>query len=171
MATIREYFDTDPGFITLHNDWIFSSPSSDLSFRICAKIAYDFEANAKFWYVFTPELIDPFIALNTLLNMRNVNDCNLKKEGDGVEILMSEGNYSEQQSTSTLIFTKRIHFYVDADLSKQKRSELVSFALSKGFYLCVNEREYARVRSENEFPLAFISHDTRDKDALVRELA
>ena len=33
------------------------------------------------------------------------------------------------------------------------------------------DREYARRRSESEKPLAFISHDARDKEAFVRELA
>jgi hypothetical protein len=42
---------------------------------------------------------------------------------------------------------------------------------AKGFFLSVRDREYARKRSESEKPLAFISHDSRDKDSLVRELA
>ncbi len=41
----------------------------------------------------------------------------------------------------------------------------------KGFYVIVRDREYAVKRSEIEKPLAFISHDSRDKEELVRELA
>lgn len=43
--------------------------------------------------------------------------------------------------------------------------------LARGYYLSIRDREYARKRSESEKPLAFISHDSGDKDALVRELA
>ncbi len=43
--------------------------------------------------------------------------------------------------------------------------------LGKGYYLSIRDREYARKRSASEKPLAFISHDSRDKDGLVRQLA
>jgi len=171
MATIREYYDTDPRDLTVHADWTFSLRDGTVLGEIRAKIAYDFEANAKFWYMFIPDQFSPRDALSTLLGMPIVEACMLKDEGDGVEVWMGHSDYSERQSTSTLFFTKRMHFYVDAELSVADRSELVALAKSKDVYLCVKDREYARKRAESETPLAFISHDSRDKDSLVRELA
>ena len=46
----------------------------------------------------------------------------------------------------------------------------MSEVLGKG-YLSIRDREYARKRSASEKPLAFISHDSRDKDGLLRQLA
>ncbi|MFC7339642.1 toll/interleukin-1 receptor domain-containing protein [Haloferula chungangensis] len=171
MATIREYYDTDPVDLTVHADWQFATKEGTVLGEIRAKVAYDFDANAKFWYMFVPDQLDAREALAVLLGMPIVDACMLKDEGDGVEVLMGHSDYSERQSASTLMFTKRMHFYTDSELSVDQRRELVALAKSKGIYLCVKDREYARKRAESESPLAFISHDSRDKDELVRELA
>jgi len=171
MATIREYYDTGPVDLTVHADWQFSTKEGKVIGEVRAKVVYDFDANAKFWYIFVPQELDPLQALLPLLEMPNVDACSLKEGGDGIEVLMGHSDYSERQSASTLLFTRRINFYADAEMTVEQRSELVSVALSKGFFLNVKDREYARKRAESEIPLAFISHDSRDKDSLVRELA
>lgn len=84
---------------------------------------------------------------------------------------MGHAEYSERQSTTTLQFTKRVHLYLDFDLAPENRASLVAEVLARGYYLSIRDREYARRRSESEKPLAFISHDSRDKEAFVRELA
>lgn len=171
MATIREYYDTGPVDLTVHADWQFSTKEGKVLGEIRAKVVYDFDANAKFWYIFVPQELDPLQALLPLLEMPNVDACSLKEDGDGIEVLMGHSDYSERQSASTLLFTRRINFYADAEMTVEQRCELVSVALSKGFFLSIKDREYARKRAESEIPLAFISHDSRDKDSLVRELA
>jgi hypothetical protein len=170
MATIREYFDTDPRVLTAHGDWTFS-PSEETSLKITAKIAYDFEANAKYWYFYIPA--NPILSelLGTLFESQDFAACRLGSEGDGVFVATGHTDYSEKQTTDTLQFTKRVHLYLDFDMTPANRSSLVSEAFVRGYYLSIRDREYARKRSESEKPLAFISHDSRDKDALVRELA
>jgi hypothetical protein len=84
---------------------------------------------------------------------------------------MGHAEYTERPPTTTLQFTRRVHLYLDFDLTPQNRASLVAEVLAKGYYLSVRDREYARRRSESEKPLAFISHDSRDKEAFVRELA
>jgi TIR domain len=74
-------------------------------------------------------------------------------------------------SSSSLVFTKRCFLYIDEFLSEQTRKDIVEFGKSKGFYVVVRDSEYAMRKSELEKPLAFISHDSRDKDSLVRGLA
>lgn len=63
----------------------------------------------------------------------------------------------------TLQFTKRVHLYLDFDISPGNRNQRILFI--------DRDREYARKRSASEKPLAFISHDSRDKDGLLRQLA
>jgi TIR domain-containing protein len=84
---------------------------------------------------------------------------------------MGHSDYSERLSSSTLQFTKRVHLYLDFDISPANRNSLVTEVLGKGYHLSIRDREYARKRSASEKPLAFISHDSRDKDGLVRQLA
>ena len=102
---------------------------------------------------------------------RDFAQCRLDPEGKDVSFQVGLSGYSESLSSSTLQFTKRVHLYLDFDISPANRNSLVAEALGKGYYLSIRDREFARKRSEWEKPLAFISHDFRDKDALVRELA
>jgi|SRR5690606_35923163 len=171
MATIREYFDTDARALTLHGNWTIDSHDKISSIEIIAKIAYDFEANAKYWYFYIPEIDQLFGVLSAIFQSPEFQACKLSPEGDGVHVEIGSSGYSERQTTETLQFTRRVHIYLDFDLTITDRSTLVSEALKLGYFLSIRDREYAQKRSESEKPLAFISHDSRDKDSFVRELA
>lgn len=84
---------------------------------------------------------------------------------------MGFSDYSERGTSDTLVFTKRIILYIDELLGEAGRSQINQMGLDKGFFIIVRDMEYALKRSELEKPLAFISHDSRDKDDLVRQLA
>jgi len=171
MATIREYFDTDAKAMTVHADWSFADASGRVLGTIIAKIAMDFEANAKYWYFYIPSGVEPSPCLHAILSSPETSRCVLAPEGNGTTVETGLGGYSERQSSATLIFTQRTILYVDADLGVAGRRELVQLGAAAGLDLAIRDQEYARLRSEHEKPLAFISHDSRDKDDLVRELA
>ena len=171
MATIREYFDTDPKALTVHRDWEYKTSGGQSLAHIRAKIALEFDANAKYWYFFVPEMEDVRACIETFLALPETARCVLGPEGDGVYIESGFADYSERQNSATLIFTNRLLIYVDADMTRDLRRHLVELGQQYNLHLVLRDREYARKRSEHEKPLAFISHDSRDKDALVRELA
>ncbi len=171
MATVREYFDTDPKAMAMHVGWGIASADGSPVVEVIAKVAYDFEGNAKFWYFFVPPVADLSGCLSAIFASPEFAACRLRPEGDGVYVETGHTDYSERQTTDTLQFTGRVHMYLDAELSPAERASLVAQALARGIYLSVRDREYARKRSETEKPLAFISHDSRDKDLFVRELA
>lgn len=171
MATIREYFDTDARALTVHDAWTFGTKDGVALAEVIAKIAYDFEANAKYWYFYVPAINDLSQCLGALFNSADLENCRLGPNGDGIYVEMGHTEYSERQSTATLQFTKRIHLYLDFEITSENRASLVTEILARGYFLSIRDREYARRRSESEKPLAFISHDSRDKDAFVRELA
>lgn len=174
MATIREYFEFDPTDMTLGTEWTIApsdGPIDAASTIVIPRIAYDVTANAKYWYIFISSTSSPESILALLLNTPYFLDGSIHPQGDGVFAELGLIGYSERGNTDTLIFTRRVHFYVDSELAPQEREFLVQMALQKDIYLIVKDREYARKRSEAERPVAFIAHDTRDKDAIVRELA
>jgi hypothetical protein len=171
MATIREYFDTDARALTVHGSWTLATKDGAAIAEVIPKIAYDFEGNAKYWYFYVPGIADLSQCLIAIFASPDLEKCRLSPDGDTVYVEMGHAEYSERQSITTLQFTKRVHLYLDFDLTPQNRASLVAEALAKGYYLSIRDREYARMRSASEKPLAFISHDTRDKDAFVRGLA
>lgn len=171
MATIREYFDTDARALTVHGNWTFGTNDGESLTEVIAKIAYDFEANAKYWYFYVPAMADLSQCLGALFASPELANCRLGPDGDGVHVEIGHADYSERQTTTTLQFTKRVHLYLDFDLTPENRASLVAEVLARGYYLSIRDREYARKRSDSEKPLAFISHDSRDKETFVRELA
>jgi hypothetical protein len=171
MASIREYFDTGGRTLTLHGDWTFSTPAGAVIGSVIAKIAMDFEANAKYWYFYIPKGFNPFEGADAIFSCPETPQCLLSKDGNGTTALVGLHGYPGQISSDNLCFTKRVFLYVDATMSAEERAELTRRGASFGLDVVVRDREYAKVRSEHEKPLAFISHDSRDKDAVVRELA
>ncbi|MCX5999945.1 MAG: toll/interleukin-1 receptor domain-containing protein [Chloroflexi bacterium] len=78
---------------------------------------------------------------------------------------------SDPMDMSTLVFTNRMFVYVENWLDHESRVAVISMAREAGFHAVVRDKEYARRRTEIAKPFAFISHDSRDKDELVRGLA
>ncbi len=172
MATIREYFDTDLNrCLSAHVDWQIRGVTDTSSPPIRARISQDFDANAKYWSFFIPDGADVVGYANAILNTPETSRCVLSGESDSVYVEMGFADYAERATSETLVFTRRIFLYVDALLPAALREQLVSQGNHQGFHVLVRDREYAAKRSALEKPLAFISHDTRDKESLVRELA
>ncbi len=171
MATIREYFDVDARkVLAAHGTWKFVTKDGGVSAEIIGNIAYNFEANAKYWYFYVPAMDDLSQCLAALFSLSELANCRLGPDGDGVYAEFGHAEYSERQSTATLQFTRRVYLYLDFDLTPENRASLVGEVLARGYFLTIRDREYARIRSASEKPLAFISHDSRDKDAFVRPL-
>ncbi|WP_415517828.1 MAG: toll/interleukin-1 receptor domain-containing protein [Desulfovibrio aminophilus] len=170
MATIREYFDTDAKVLTVHSTWKYGVKDDPGATEIIAKIAYNFEANAKYWYFYVPAMDDLYQYLAVLFNSTELKNCRIGPDGDGVDVKVGTAEYSELQSAATLQFTGRVYLYLDFDLTPENRASIAEKVLERGYFLTIRDREYARIRSASEKPLAFISHDSRDKDAFVRPL-
>lgn len=170
MATIREYFDTDPRGLTYHVDGEIRNSRSEVVARVTAKQVLDLDANARYLYYFIADGGDLSAAIGGIIRSPNVAAGRIEAQ-DMMDVQQGQDGYSEMESTRTLVFTKRVHIYVDAELTPDIRKAIVTDGLGLGLHIAVKDREYARVRSAAEKPLAFISHDTRDKDAFVRELA
>ena len=119
MATLREYFDTDPRAFTLLNVWTFRDDTGALLAEVPAKIAYDFEANAKYWYFYIPEVADLSQCLAAVFNFPGFSSCQFGNVGLNVQF---SDQSSETRSTSSLRFTKRIHLYVDSEIKPKNKA-------------------------------------------------
>ena len=172
MATIRDYFDTDLNKChSKYIDWRIQCASEATPPPIRARISMDFDANAKFWSFFIPESTDVFVYVNAIFSTPETSRCVLSGESDSVYVETGFTDYSDRATSKTLVFTQRVFLYIDAQLPLESRKQIVAMGNQHGFHVLVRDREYAVKRSALEKPLAFISHDTRDKDSIVRKLA
>lgn len=171
MATIREYFDTDFKTMLMHADWEVRDRSGSSLVKVRARIHQDFDGNAKYWSFYLPAAPDLPANVTALFISPEVERCVLSPEGDTVYVESGFADYSERANTTSLVFTKRVFLYIDALLDVERRRLFTQQGAQKGFHVIVRDQEYAAKRSQLEKPLAFISHDGRDKDSLVRQLA
>jgi hypothetical protein len=72
---------------------------------------------------------------------------------------------------SDCIFTNRVIIYLEHEISDEFESQASLYAKNKDLALIIRDARYLkRVENRNK-PLAFISHDSRDKEAIARRLA
>jgi TIR domain len=166
MATLREYFDSD-----FSHD-LNVAKSLGIQFQqfppieLRARLHLDFTANAKYISCFFPAHPAPLIAINAILGQLNLI-LDLTKE---VEV---RAGYSGEKSIGSreLGFTGKIFIYSETDLSASDLQQLETQTKGSALSICLRSTGYAVERSRYEKPLAFICHDSRDKEVIARPIA
>ncbi len=167
MATLKEYFDKDFSYaLSAHQPQKLSSTTGETELEVIARVHFDFNSNTKFVSYYVP----------VLKNIRDVcasliqNPQWALKIGNGV--LVKSGFVGEDPSDSShLKFSGRVFLYTEGDLSEQDRDILSKLADPIGISLKIRGLDYARKRSALEKPMAFISHDHRNKADIARPLS
>jgi hypothetical protein len=170
VATLREYFDTDFKTMSVHADWQAADQSGNNKVVVRARIHQDFDANARYWSFFIPDATDLLANVAAVLNSNETGRCVLSPAGDVAHVEVGFASYSERVTSETLKFTGRVFLYIDKLLPVDVRRQITEHGRAKGLHVVVRDTEFASERSRMEKPLAFISHDSRDKDTLVRAL-
>ena len=168
MATVRDYFDTDFSYaLSVHQERTFTIKGGE-KVIVVMRLHLDFRANAKYISCFIPAAPCPICEMCRLITNK------LEKWGlslnDTVEV--SEGSLEDfKHPSSSLIFTNYLIFYVDGDLEKSDANAIHQYGLERGMFIQLRYRGYAKERAKWEKPMAFICHDSRDKDKIARPLA
>lgn len=70
-----------------------------------------------------------------------------------------------------IVPTRRVFLYADTAFSSDQIRQIQDFAELQGHDVQVRDMTYAKERTLLEKPLAFISHDSRDKETIARPMA
>ena len=171
MATVRECFDTESvgGMQIIMNSHM---EADGTTIEPVFKLVYSFDLNAKYWFFYVPPCPDPIEIVGQILRMplrdtqSFVRHAMPPMSGD---IWLESNDGTESDSSADLVFTGRLSFYIDGVLTAAERAGIMEVAKSKGMIARLRDANYAL--KKNPAPVAFISHDSRDKDRFVRELA
>lgn len=176
MATLREYFEAD---CALPNNVIVPYEivaSNGIESKIQMELHIAHQPGAKFWSLFVPSDVS-IEEIKKILKKKEILNCKLINQPDDADIAIGSApglrakDYPEKISFHDLTFTKRVFLYIDRDLSNEQRLSIEKESQAQGLKVIIRDAIYARLKSKQETPLAFISHDSRDKDEVVRELA
>lgn len=165
VASLKEYYDTDFPYVLNVSAAIDITRADKSMIKVQARVHYDYNAGAKFISYFIPETKDAYLISAMLL----------KEPGPTLGISGSmevlNGFYGETSvSSNDLIFVNRFFIYSESTISDEENESLRNFAAQNKMIVTFRSRKYAIDKSTQEKPLAFISHDSRDKD-FARELA
>lgn len=167
MTTIREYFDTDAKALNAQSAWEVKNKDGSNSIIVIGKISYRIDEYIKYWSLYFPKnsTID---YIKYIISLQEVVQCHF--EGEPSQTIGYVDN-PEKYNLEDFQFTKRIYIYIDEVLTNEQMQEIGNHGKHFGFVIVLRDKKYAKDKSELAKPIAFISHDSRDKDDLVRELA
>jgi hypothetical protein len=187
MASVREHFDKS--FLYLLSVSVplkVTTPQGEVD--IVSKKMIDFDGRARFLAVFVPSHpewlgICRYVSSNTehLLNPPGSSNVSLPPAQlvyGGYNILNSGGLVITAEplceppiAEAALPFSRVVFFYSDNNANENELADLRSFASSNSIHLRWRGPQFAKEHSIGEKPVAFISHDSRDKADIARPLA
>lgn len=127
----------------------------------------DFEGGSKYLKIYIPHTEVPdFLLCDTLNNIEDI--WNAEAE---VDIKSGLAGAEESISKSDLKFTGRVIVWTPTEIEYDRWAHVGNQIAGNGLSLIVRDAKYVKVRDMYETPLAFISHDSRDKPIFVQELA
>ena len=189
MATIYEYHSIDFNH-TLKLDG--SIPKNDnITFEIFGHLLYDFISYNTFVSFYFREKNLDYNFFESFLNYYNKNlhakwifdgkitlpnshlvrglEVKIKRESS-LEISVAFPG-EEPMETSQMGWNGRMYIYSESNLNKDEISKLNNVGKNLNYHIQFRSKEYERMRNMKEKPLAFISHDSRDKDEVARYIA
>ena len=166
MATLREFFDTDFPHVLNIAQTVQLRTSTETT-DIPVRVHLDFDANSKFVSCYLPSPVSAKPACSALL----------AKIG---ELMSSVSNSVEVHSSlpgevpilsQDLRFCGRVFVYHEGEVAATAQDEIRSWGREHDIAVQFRGPEFAAQRTRLERPLAFISHDSRDKDEVARPVA
>ncbi len=186
MAHLHQYFDTDfSSAVGISIKLLFNGLSLE------AGVFYDFSAYIGFFACYIPQ--NEFKLVDFIKLIQNIKDngCNyeimninklppaklipgeIKAEVINGAFQISCRFHGDQDwiSSKDIPKSERVFLYSENDLSDTDIFELKKEGKKIGLDIQFRSQRFAMKRSEKESPLAFISHDSRDKEDVARRIA
>jgi len=192
MIGIKEFFETDfPGVLSLDHTWEAQNEESTAVFELRQRHFLDFQAGVRYTSFLLPPDIEAGIVIGSILLslktfLRPVQDKVVLPAGhrlgvgtelyfehlgeNGLRIIASQ-EAQPSIDAMDLPFSGRVIIYADKVLPEDLMRSWHKHAKDMGVGLIFRDGRYVKLQTDAMEPLAFISHDSRDKDEVVRPLA
>jgi hypothetical protein len=174
MPSLLEYFNNDFKDLSLDCDLTTTlqkvneakevlSTESIVSKR---RVRHDHNSSCRLFTFYVPQTPDTLAVIGSILDKLDSH----KKDAEGLE---SIGSYENDIHTGIhkSVFSNRIFFYIETPLTQDEIVRLDNYCKERSIFVTVRSEEYIKTRMKNEKPMAFISHDSRDKEIIAKPLA
>jgi len=168
MATLKEYYLKDQGrSLCIGKDVALRNESGSVLLNIPTRLHLDFESNAMYISFYIPNQTDVACPSRILLNA--INDILSWRNDIYVESGMSL--VETMMKSSEMVFSGRIFIYSEDHIADGDKEYILQRSAQLGQSIKFREQSYADERNKHEKPLAFISHDSKDKADIAGPLA
>lgn len=176
MATLLEYFNNDFARLpcvsaqsTIAVSSTVRDQTSGIEYtetaEVLVRVYSEGNSGARFWTFYFPEVNFPLEAIKNLLNhldhFKKKNPVGYATMGFNAD--MNSGNLTPLESNRIFIYTEEFDPF--------DWGEIMKIALELDLYITLRGPNYLQTKLELDSPKAFISHDSRDKDAVARPIA
>jgi len=167
MATLWEYYKKDQGrSLCISRSIALRGQSSKQTLEIPTRLHADFESNSLYISLYiahqTAFECPSRILLNEVGNILSWRN----------EVFVKSGYTGEEGTPITqLLFTGRVFIYSEDNIRDEDKRYILQRSKELGQSVIFREQHYADERNKYEKPLAFISHDSRDKENIAGPLA
>lgn len=168
MTDVKKHYDKTAKALNAETGWNVQNRDGTNQQLILGKISYSFEENVRYWSFFVPEGAT-LAQVEYILRMPDTARCVITEDVPATQFVGFTDS-PERHRLDKLAFSGRVYLYIDSNLTVSQQQILRDIGKELGLSVMVRDREYAKQCSELSKPLAFISHDSRDKEPLVREL-
>jgi hypothetical protein len=169
MATLREYYEKDSSSkaLKVSQNHTLTNKLSGESHEVEAAVSLDFTSGAKYVWLFVPDEVEFVSAVASYLH-----DIDLALDvAEDVKVVSGFAGIDEAIEDDDCFFTGRLLVYTPGSVTPDERTQINTIAEENDISVVIRDESYAEQRDKLSRPKAFISHDSRDKDPLVRELA
>lgn len=173
MPTLKDYFETDfRQYPTASRNLVIPGADHEakpIEAKVIVRAHFEFDSGTKFNSFYVPTCFNPLGLMRVLLEEK----FRLSAENFGGLFPVAQIGFpgEEARHSKDLKFSSRIYFYSENELSSDELAALKEAAASNGLFVQFRGPSYAKERTTNEVPLAFISHDSRDKKNIAGPLA
>lgn len=98
-------------------------------------------------------------------------DAKVHNTGNQVAIKIRSWGDPVWENSLELNRSSRIYFYVEASLTEVEIKALRAQGEKHRYHIQFRNSHYQRMRDQHEAPYAFISHDSRDKQTIAKDIA
>jgi len=174
MPTLLEYFNNDFKDLSLDRTITITLQQLDNnknvlgqeSFEIKERIRQNSDSSVRLFTYHIPACKDTLGIIVSILNQ-------LDKQAKEIEGFVVIGGVSGdiQVGEHKNIYSNRIYFYTETLLQTLDIENLDKFCKQKGLFITIRSTDYLMKKMETEKPVAFISHDSRDKELIAKKLS
>jgi len=185
MASVHEYYDND-----FNHAVRMYVKIEGISSDVQAQILYDFTGLIAYMSLYVPGAEKDYDFFSDVIKKIEHGKTQLHLDGrvklpsirhfpgalevkneDPFEIKANFHGEPDWISSTAINASTRVFIYADADLSREEILALKKIGKEAGQSVSFRCKEHAVIRSKHEKPMAFISHDSRDKETAARPIA